>query len=972
MKIAQVITLFLPDFSGGATLACAAAAQALRARGHDVEIFCGRPHGDGEPYAETHWEVDGIPVHGVNAAAGYDPFAERAFRHPEVAPAFTRFLDRMRPDVVHFHSIQALGGDLLALAAARASAVVLTMHDWWWWCARLFLVDQHDFVCPPRVDPARCHCAPGFDFGARRAHLDACLAHVDRILTPSRVLAAAAIANGVAADRVRVLANGVAACGPRHGARRPGPIRFGWFGGPDARLKGLPTLLAAAERMVCGGFEIVLYAAGATIRRGLVRRLVDRVGSTVPIPLAIDDRIRIAPPFAPAALPATLRALDCLVVPSLMRESFSLVTREALGAGIPVIVSDSGGPLEIVRPETNGLVFATGDADDLAACMRRLVLEPGLIETLAAGAAHTAIADPATQTDALEAIYTEARAEHRARGAGALPAAPRSRRPAADGIGPVLFLAGADGAPYRYRVAHLRELLAQRGVAARALWWSDPGAPAAIAAARLLVVYRAPISPWLEACLAYARARGTPLVFSCDDLLFDAAATPHDALAGLPENERAWWLAATDRYAATLRACDAFLGATEPLAAAAARLGRPAFVARNGLGRRELAVVEALAKARRPPSSRDPVVFAYMSGTTMHELDFATIAPTLAGLLAARRQVRLRLGGHLRLHPALAPFADRIERLPFLPWHEAYAALASADVQLAPLRSDAFSDAKSEVKYLEAAALGIPTVATPTHAFRRAIRSGENGILAATPEAWSAALLALADDRSLRRRLGNRAREDVFLHATPEVQAESLVAALAAIVAAAPAGSEEPPSDAVAAPPTPASFAAEVGCSALAPDDLDPGTAVEASDTPSGFLLAGRSIGQRFRASADDLCRIDVRVGTDGRRHDQRLVFRLADAADATRTVLRTGSVDAATLADGAWAAASFAPLAASAGRELYLWIESADAVDSAVTLWTWRARGGGVVTSGLHLDHAPASGSLTFRTYHRPRAART
>ena len=105
----------------------------------------------------------------------------------------------------------------------------------------------------------------------------------------------------------------------------------------------------------------------------------------------------------------------------------------------------------------------------------------------------------------------------------------------------------------------------------------------------------------------------------------------------------------------------------------------------------------------------------------MHELDFAVVAPALARVLAMRPHVRLRLGGHLLPHPALAPLAGRIERLPFLPWPEMLATLAGADVQLAPLRADdAFSDAKSEVKYLEAAALGIPTVASPTDAFRRA------------------------------------------------------------------------------------------------------------------------------------------------------------------------------------------------------------------------------------------------------------
>src|SRR6185369_16289194 len=237
----------------------------------------------------------------------------------------------------------------------------------------------------------------------RRRRLDALLIHADRVLTPSRFLADAAIANGVPADRVVVCPNGVDRL-PRPDERWPGPVRFGYFGGPDHRSKGLPTLLAAADALDCGGFELRLWIDGA---HG--RRLRDRVGFTAVVPLTIADRVRVLAPFAPAELGTALRAVDCLVVPSLMRESYSLVTREALAAGVPVITSDCGGPQEIVRSGINGLVFTTGDAADLATQMRRLVLSPSLRARLAAGAAATPIPTLASQLDQLERVYDEVR-----------------------------------------------------------------------------------------------------------------------------------------------------------------------------------------------------------------------------------------------------------------------------------------------------------------------------------------------------------------------------------------------------------------------------------------------------------------------------------------------------------------------------------------------------------------------------------
>src|SRR4030095_4153036 len=87
------------------------------------------------------------------------------------------------------------------------------------------------------------------------------------------------------------------------------------------------------------------------------------------------------------------------------RESYSLVTREALAAGVPVIVSDSGGPLEVVLPGVNGLVFATGHARDLAEQMRRVVLEPGLLDRLRTCAAATRLPDTSEQVRQLERVY---------------------------------------------------------------------------------------------------------------------------------------------------------------------------------------------------------------------------------------------------------------------------------------------------------------------------------------------------------------------------------------------------------------------------------------------------------------------------------------------------------------------------------------------------------------------------------------
>ena len=128
------------------------------------------------------------------------------------------------------------------------------------------------------------------------------------------------------------------------------------------------------------------------------RFLLERALSRLSVPVSVRTILDLGSGSGKSVLPGSVLAgSDCLLVPSLVRESYSLATREALAAGVPVIESDSGGPGEIVADGANGLLFATGDAYDLALRMRRVVLEPALRARLRAGAAITAVPTVAGQ-----------------------------------------------------------------------------------------------------------------------------------------------------------------------------------------------------------------------------------------------------------------------------------------------------------------------------------------------------------------------------------------------------------------------------------------------------------------------------------------------------------------------------------------------------------------------------------------------
>lgn len=78
----------------------------------------------------------------------------------------------------------------------------------------------------------------------------------------------------------------------------------------------------------------------------------------------------------------TMAACDVVVCPSL-NEPFGLVVVEAMALGVAVVVSDSGGPAEIVEDGVSGLHFRTGDPASLAMAVERLLVDAGLRRRLA-------------------------------------------------------------------------------------------------------------------------------------------------------------------------------------------------------------------------------------------------------------------------------------------------------------------------------------------------------------------------------------------------------------------------------------------------------------------------------------------------------------------------------------------------------------------------------------------------------------
>lgn len=143
---------------------------------------------------------------------------------------------------------------------------------------------------------------------------------------------------------------------------RPGEIRDPnhlLFVGLIRHVKGLDVLVRALGRLLSNRPELRLSVAGGSFFRGYERDAAEV--RTLVTTLGLGDRVRFLGDVAPSDVARLMRTSALLVVPS-RRESFSLVTAEALASGTPVVATRCGGPEEIVTEQTGVLA----DVDDPA------------------------------------------------------------------------------------------------------------------------------------------------------------------------------------------------------------------------------------------------------------------------------------------------------------------------------------------------------------------------------------------------------------------------------------------------------------------------------------------------------------------------------------------------------------------------------------------------------------------------------
>ena len=323
------------------------------------------------------------------------------------------------------------------------------------------------------------------------------------------------------------------------------------------------------------------------------------------------------------------------------------------------------------------------------------------------------------------------------------------------------------------------------GLSARCLGLTEAAAaPEVLRQASLVVLWRAVGGAETSAVIAAVREGGAKLAYDIDDLMFAPDLATTDVIDGirtqnLDEAETADYFR---RVRSVIEQVDLCVCATEELAHHVRGMRIPAFVLPNGF---DAATLDAarLAARRRAASPGDGLIrIGYAAGTRTHQRDFAVAAPALARILAQHPACRLVLFREADSavplldaaeFPDLVSYAGQIEWRAKVGLAELPAEMARFDINIAPLEvGNPFCEAKSELKFYEAALAGAVSIVSPTGPMARLVRNGETGFLADIPDAWFESLNALIADPALRARLAAAALRDVLWSRGPERRVE--------------------------------------------------------------------------------------------------------------------------------------------------------------------------------------------------------
>ena len=376
MRILMLAQFFYPPHVGGEERHVRDLSIELAARGHEVSVATLCPKGF--PEFEVDHGVRIYRIRGTMQRMGM-LFSDSDHRHvppfpdPELMHALRRIIMRERPEVVHAHDWIAHSFTLLK-AWSKAKFVV-TLH-----CYNLVCVQQRLMRYKVRCTGpglVKCLQCATQHYGIAKGPLSALTNRfwsererraVDMFLPVSQaVVEGTQLAKYKVPYRVMpnfVPENADVSCDEANPLLAQLPKEdFLLFVGDVALDKGVEVLLQAYTEL---GSQVPLVLIGRPFLAGLSERL--------------PPNVLLMGGWPHDAVMGAWRRCSIALVPSIVAETFGIVTLEAMMMGKPVIASRIGGLTDVVVDGETGYLVPPGDPQALRKAIQCLLDDPALRE----------------------------------------------------------------------------------------------------------------------------------------------------------------------------------------------------------------------------------------------------------------------------------------------------------------------------------------------------------------------------------------------------------------------------------------------------------------------------------------------------------------------------------------------------------------------------------------------------------------
>lgn len=345
LNLALIVPEFPPDTIGGGGPVFASLASALVKRGVRVRVLTsstyGGPRGNDDDY--------GFPILRIPQFRHFTS-QFRTYMPPLPLP-LTRIPHFLRgSDVYHLHGYGTAFIDVVFNLFVPARRAVFTTHGFPHTAPRSGGLLRTSYALYDRA------------FGSRILRRSARLTAVSSLLARET--------EAYAHRNVEVIPNGFVGIEPDSAIKpaleieiEKGPYLLGV--GRIEELKGFDYTIRALAALRNDYPALRFVVAGADNgRQESLRELARDFG--------VDDAVSFVGPLERGQLAHLYRRAASVVVSS-KTESFSLVTLEALAAGVPCVASAVGGILDIIEDGTNGFLFPSGDVAALVDRLRRVL-----------------------------------------------------------------------------------------------------------------------------------------------------------------------------------------------------------------------------------------------------------------------------------------------------------------------------------------------------------------------------------------------------------------------------------------------------------------------------------------------------------------------------------------------------------------------------------------------------------------------